>query len=64
MGKTSNVSINGLGLQALTITFIVLKLIGEITWSWAWVLSPIWIPLAVVVVLLCVVAILKAATKK
>ena len=62
--KTSNVSINGLGLQALTIAFIVLKLIGEITWSWAWVLSPLWIPLAIVVVLLCVIAIIKAATKK
>jgi hypothetical protein len=62
--KTSNVSINGLGLQALTIAFIVLKLIGEITWSWAWVLSPIWIPLAIVIVLLCVIAIIKAATKK
>jgi len=62
--RTSNVSINGLGLQALTIAFIVLKLIGEITWSWAWVLSPLWIPLAIVVVLLCVIAIIKAATKK
>lgn len=27
----------------LTIVFIVLKLIGEITWSWLWVLSPLWI---------------------
>jgi hypothetical protein len=64
MNKTSSVSIQGLGLQMLTIAFIVLKLIGEITWSWAWVLSPIWIPIAIVVVLLCVIAILKAATKK
>ncbi len=27
----------------LTIVFIVLKLMGTITWSWLWVLSPIWI---------------------
>lgn len=27
----------------LTIVFVVLKLIGEITWSWLWVLSPLWI---------------------
>lgn len=27
----------------LTIVFIVLKLIGVITWSWIWVLSPLWI---------------------
>lgn len=27
----------------LTIVFIVLKLIGKISWSWWWVLSPLWI---------------------
>ena len=26
----------------LTIVFIVLKLTGHITWSWWWVLSPLW----------------------
>lgn len=25
----------------LTIVFIVLKLLGKITWSWLWVLSPL-----------------------
>lgn len=28
---------------ALTIVFIVLKLCNVITWSWLWVLSPLWI---------------------
>lgn len=28
----------------LALVFIVLKLTGVITWSWVWVLSPIWIP--------------------
>lgn len=27
--------------QALTIVFITLKLIGQIDWSWWWVLSPL-----------------------
>ena len=27
----------------LTILFIALKLTGHITWSWLWVLSPLWI---------------------
>ena len=36
----------------LLITFIVLKLTNVISWSWWWVLSPIWIPMAWVVVLL------------
>ena len=28
----------------LTLVFITLKLCGVITWSWLWVLSPLWIP--------------------
>lgn len=36
----------------LTIAFIVLKLIGVINWSWLWVLSPLWIDLILLVVLL------------
>jgi len=30
----------------LTIVFVVLKLVGVIDWSWWWVLSPTWIPIA------------------
>ena len=30
----------------LTILFITLKLIHEIDWSWWWVLSPIWVGIA------------------
>lgn len=36
----------------LTITFIVLKLIGVITWSWVWVLAPIWISTVAVIAVL------------
>lgn len=44
---TNNTTRNGLGfVGALTIVFIVLKLIGVITWSWWWVLAPIWISAA------------------
>ena len=32
-------------VDVLGIVFIVLKLIGTITWSWWWVLSPWWIVL-------------------
>ena len=53
MSKKSNAS-GGVGFVGLlTIAFIVLKLCKVISWSWWWVLSPIWI-----VVLLCVVAII------
>ena len=30
-------------LGILTLIFITLKLTGYITWSWWWVLSPVWI---------------------
>lgn len=39
----------GIGfLGMLTILFIGLKLTGFVTWSWWWVLSPLWIVWAVV----------------
>jgi hypothetical protein len=39
--KTTTVS-GGLGFcGALTIAFIILKLLGKITWKWVWVLSPL-----------------------
>ena len=46
----------GIGfLGALAILFIALKLLNQITWSWWWVLSPIWIPFAVVLIILIVI---------
>lgn len=30
----------------LTLAFIILKLIAIVTWSWWWVLAPLWIPMA------------------
>jgi hypothetical protein len=41
----------------LGLAFIILKLVGVITWSWVWVLAPIWIPIALVlfiILLICV----------
>jgi len=42
----SNISFAGL----LTVLFIGLKLTGYITWSWWWVLAPLWIPIVVLIV--------------
>lgn len=38
--------------EVLTLIFITLKLMGYITWSWWWVLSPMWIVFLIVVILL------------
>ena len=47
---TSSSGIGFVGL--LTIVFITLKLTGYIDWSWLWVLSPIWISIALVFLLI------------
>ncbi len=58
--NTGNSSANsgGIGFVGLlTIAFIVLKLIGKITWSWVWVLSPIWITTLLVIVILVIIGV-------
>ena len=41
---SSSSSSGGVGFSGLlTIVFIALKLTGNITWPWVWVLSPLWI---------------------
>lgn len=57
MSDTSSSSSGGIGFAGLlTIVFIVLKILGKITWSWWWVISPLWISffifIAIVVVIL------------
>ena len=48
----ANDTSGGLGISGvLAIVFIVLKLCKVIDWSWWWVLSPIWIPIVVAVIL-------------
>jgi hypothetical protein len=38
----------------LTILFIGLKLTGAISWSWIWVLSPLWIGYAIVLLIVAI----------
>lgn len=45
-------------LSILLVAFIVLKLCGVITWSWLWVLAPLWMPIALVLVILLIVGII------
>lgn len=48
----------------LTIVFIVLKLLGKISWSWVWVLSPLWISWAVLLVILLIAVIVAAIANR
>lgn len=58
MNNKNTSTSGGIGFCGLlTVAFIVLKLVGVISWSWVWVLAPIWIPLSVCLVVLLVVKI-------
>ena len=47
----------GIGFaEALTLLFIGLKLGKVVSWSWLWVLSPLWISFLLIVVLALVIA--------
>lgn len=58
--KDNKRNIGGIGFcDALGLVFIVLKLMGVITWPWYGVLAPIWIPvlLAVLIVVYHIIKI-------
>ena len=55
----NNNTSNGLGLgTVLFIVFLILKLTGNIDWSWWWVTSPLWIPLALGVVIMGIMGLI------
>jgi hypothetical protein len=56
--RAHSASANGVGIGTLlTLLFIGLKLSDHIDWSWWWVLSPMWLPLAAFPVLFIVVMV-------
>ena len=57
--STKSNSGTGLSLSAvLFIVFLVLKLTGNINWSWWWVTSPLWIPFALVMSIFCIATVI------
>ena len=55
---------NGIGFgTVLFLVFLVLKLTGNIDWSWWWVTSPIWIPLALGVVVMGIIGLIMYGRK-
>jgi len=58
---------SGMGFTGwLTILFIGLKLTNVISWSWIWVLSPIWISLSIflfIIAILLIAGIITGAFK-
>lgn len=55
---SDNKTSSGIGFGGLlAILFIGLKLTGYIAWSWLWVLSPIWISMAITLILVILAAV-------
>ena len=55
----------GLNLAtALFLVFLTLKLTDQIYWSWRWVTSPLWIPVALLVLVAVLIMCYKAIVRK
>lgn len=53
--STSKSTSGGVGVCGLLlVAFVVLKLCHVIAWSWWWVLAPLWMPMALVLVVLLI----------
>jgi hypothetical protein len=50
-------------LSTIQTILVVLKLVGAISWSWWWVLSPLWIPLVVLAIFLFVIYLIDKNNK-
>ena len=60
----NNNTSNGIGFgTVLFLVFLVLKLTGNIDWSWWWVTSPLWIPLALGVVVMGIIGLIMYGRK-
>lgn len=58
-------SSGGIGIVGvLTIVFVVLKLVGVITWSWWWVLSPLWISFGLWLIVALIIFLIAVAVNK
>ena len=70
MNKTEKNKTTYIGIgfcDVLAIAFIILKLLNIITWSWIWVLSPIWLPVALILgvfVIVVIITLIKDKIKK
>jgi len=48
----------------LFLVFLTLKLTGYITWSWVWVIAPLWVPIIVVVCVITGIGIYTGLSNK
>lgn len=62
MSDSSSSASGGIGFVGLlTIVFITLKLTDVVDWSWWWILSPIWISVALLALTLAIAVVVTIA---
>lgn len=62
MNKEKNPATNIPFCTILTLIFITLRLCNVITWSWGWVLAPLWMPLTLALIVYSSIIIAKKIT--
>ena len=63
--QITQISIFGFNLTTdLFIIFLILKLANIITWNWWWVTGPLWIPILIGVIALCILIIIAGISEK
>lgn len=62
--SNSSSSSSGIGFCGLlTVLFVGLKLTNHIAWSWWWVLSPLWVGLAILLIVVLVLGLVVFVAK-
>jgi len=68
MSDEKNVSTSGSGgigiSGVLGVVFVVLKLVGVITWKWIWVLAPFWISISLAILFIMIAFVIAAILNK
>ena len=64
METNKNIRVSYSLTTPLFLIFLVLKLTGFINWSWFWVTSPLWIPLAMLIFVLGIVVLIAFLASK
>lgn len=58
MDKKITINVGGIVPALLGVAFVILKLCKVIAWPWIWVVAPFWIPLALSIIIILILALL------
>ena len=56
MDKKITINVGGIVPALLGVAFVILKLCKVIAWPWIWVVAPFWIPLALSIIIILILA--------